>query len=111
MTSKHTDESDYRLTPGELGRLAYARHEFWCISRHHQSPFCIEAMSRGVDAQGISREQDVIEEIVRGRVADVLDRVADDPAYRLRGHSGVSVNRLRQRASALRLPPGSGTPS
>lgn len=91
------------LTPGELGRLAHARHQFWCrASSHHQSPNCIDQMMRGVDAQGIAREQAVIENIVRLRIADELDSVATSKEYRLSGHSGVSVTRLRDRAEELR---------
>lgn len=91
-----------RLASGELGRLVTARHGFWCNSRHHQTAACIDSMARGVDMQGILRESPIIEDIIRRRVADELDHVADSPEFRNVGHSGVSVKRLRERATALR---------
>lgn len=90
------------LTPGELARLAHARHQFWCQSTHHQTAFCLDSMRTGADAQGIDRERAVIEEILSERVSRALKDAADDPALRLSGHSGISISRLRQRAEATR---------
>lgn len=94
------------LTPGEIGRLVWERHSFWCNSQHHQSAACLDNMARGVDAKGIAREQAVIEEIVRERIADTLEAVAISPEFRLSGHSGVSVTRLRKAAMLLRSSSG-----
>jgi len=43
-----------------------------------------------------------VEHIVAARQSEALDAAATDPALRLRGHAGVSVTALRQRARNLR---------
>lgn len=37
----------------------------------------------------------VLEPVINERVAEELERIAADPAYRLSGHSGISVSRVR----------------
>jgi len=49
------------------------------------------------------------EDAIRLRIADEIDQIADSAAFRLSGHSGVSVKRLRNRAAELRA--SSSTPA